>query len=47
MDRDHATHSREGRCYVIGVNPCVHVDRSSGLPDRERVWRTDPEDPEG
>ncbi|MGH3507977.1 MAG: carbon-nitrogen hydrolase family protein [Nocardioidaceae bacterium] len=39
--------AREGRCYVIGVNPCVRVDQiPTDFPDRERVWRTDPEDPE-
>ena len=31
--------AREGRCYVIGVNPCVHVDQiPADFPDRERVW---------
>ena len=31
----------EGRCYVIGVNPCLHVDQiSAGFPDREKVWTT-------
>ena len=31
--------AREGRCYVLGVNPCVHVDRiPADFPDRERVW---------
>ena len=39
--------AREGRCYVIGVNPCLRVDQiPADFPDRERVWRTDPEDPE-
>ena len=39
--------AREGRCYVIGVNPCVRVDQiPADFPDRERVWRTDPDDPE-
>ena len=39
--------AREGRCYVIGVNPCVRVDQiPANFPDRERVWRTDPDDPE-
>ncbi len=29
----------EGRCYVIGVNPCVHVDQlPPDFPQRERVW---------
>ncbi|GAA4720531.1 carbon-nitrogen hydrolase family protein [Phytohabitans rumicis] len=32
----------EGRCYVIGVNPCVHVDQiPTGFPHRDRVWRTE------
>ena len=32
--------AREGRCYVIGVNPCFHVDQiPADFPDRERVWR--------
>jgi nitrilase len=31
--------AREGRCYVVGVNPCVHADQiPAGFPDRERVW---------
>ena len=31
--------AREGRCYVIGVNPCVHVDQiPTDLPDHERLW---------
>lgn len=31
--------AREGRCYVLGVNPCVHVDQiPTDFPDRERVW---------
>jgi nitrilase len=30
----------EGRCYVIGVNPCVHVDQiPADFPHRDRVWR--------
>ena len=37
--------AREGRCYVVGVNPCVHVDQiPSDFPDRERVWQADSED---
>lgn len=32
----------EGRCYVIGVNPCVHIDQiPADFPDRDRVWRTE------
>ena len=39
--------AREGRCYVIGVNPCLRVDQiPADFPDRERVWRTDPDDPD-
>lgn len=39
--------AREGRCYVIGVNPCLRVDQiPADFPDRDRVWQTDPEDPE-
>jgi nitrilase len=31
--------AREGRCYVIGVNPCVHVDQiPAEFPSRDRVW---------
>jgi nitrilase len=31
--------AREGRCYVIGVNPCVHVDQiPADFPHRDRVW---------
>jgi nitrilase len=32
----------EGRCYVVGVNPCVHVDVDqipADFPNRDRVWR--------
>jgi hypothetical protein len=40
--------TREGCCYVVGVNPCVHVDEiPAAFPDRQRVWRTDPEDSSG
>ena len=39
--------AREGRCYVIGVNPCLRVDQiPADFPDREKVWRADPDDPE-
>ena len=39
--------AREGRCYVIGVNPCLRVDQiPADFPDRDRVSRTDPDDPE-
>ena len=31
--------AREGRCYVVGVNPCLHVDQiPEGFPHRDRVW---------
>jgi nitrilase len=30
---------RENRCYVIGVNPCLHVDQiPAGFPDRDKIW---------
>jgi len=33
--------AREGRCYVIGVNPCVQVDQiPADFPHRDRVWPT-------
>ena len=39
--------AREGRCFVIGVNPCVRVDQiPADFPDRDRVWRVDADDPE-
>ncbi len=39
--------AREGRCFVIGANPCVRVDQiPADFPDRERVWPPDPENPE-
>jgi len=29
----------EGRCYVIGVNPCVHADQiPADFPHRDRIW---------
>jgi len=32
----------EGRCYVVGVNPCVHLDQiPADFPHRDRVWSTD------
>jgi nitrilase len=31
--------AREGRCYVVGVNPCVHVDQiPEDFPHRDRIW---------
>ena len=39
--------AREGRCFVIGANPCVRVDQiPADFPDRERVWPPDPDNPE-
>jgi nitrilase len=32
----------EGRCYVIGVNPCVHIDQiPADFPHRDQVWRAE------
>jgi nitrilase len=37
--------AREGRVWVIGVNPCVRVDQiPADFPDRDRVWRVLDED---
>jgi nitrilase len=37
--------AREGRCFVIGANPCLRVDQiPDDFPDRERVWTTTPDD---
>jgi nitrilase len=37
--------AHEGRCYVIGVNPCVHADQiPADFPDRDRLWRGQPDD---
>jgi nitrilase len=34
--------AREGRCYVIGVNPCLRADQiPADFPHRDQVWRTD------
>ena len=31
--------AREGRCYVVGVNPCLHADQiPSDFPNRDSVW---------
>jgi nitrilase len=39
--------AREGRMWVIGVNPCVRVDQiPADFPDRDRVWRIGEEEPE-
>ena len=32
----------ESRCYVIGVNPCLHIDQiPADFPHRDRLWATD------
>ena len=32
----------EGRCYVIGVNPCLHVDQiPDDFPHRDSLWTVD------
>jgi nitrilase len=37
--------AREGRVWVIGVNPCFRADQiPAGFPDRERVWPVDDDD---
>lgn len=37
--------AREGRVWVVGVNPCVRVDQiPADFPDRDRVWRVLDED---
>ena len=39
--------AREGRVYVIGVNPCLHVDQiPADFPGRDRVWSTLKDDPD-
>jgi len=31
--------AREGRCYVIGANPCTHIDQlPADFPRRDEVW---------
>jgi nitrilase len=31
--------AREGRCYVVGVNPCLHADQiPSDFPNRDNLW---------
>ena len=36
----------EGRCYVIGVNPCLHMDQiPADFPHRDRVWAVDDDGP--
>jgi nitrilase len=35
----------EGRCYVIGVNPCLHVDQiPADFPHRDRLWPNEHDD---
>jgi nitrilase len=37
--------AQENRCYVVGVNPCLHVDQiPADLPHRDRVWPTGGDD---
>jgi len=43
--------AQEGGCYVVGINPCMHVDQiPQNFPNRDRVWRPgksdDPDWPE-
>jgi nitrilase len=34
--------AREGRCYVVGVNPCLHADQiPADFPHRDRLWTDD------
>lgn len=34
--------AREGRCYVVGINPCLHADQiPPDFPNRDRVWTAD------
>ena len=36
--------AREGRCYVVGVNPCLHIDQvPTDFPHRDRLWVVDEE----
>ena len=37
--------AREGRVWVVGVNPCVRIDQiPADFPNRDRVWRVMDED---
>ncbi|MFN8519230.1 MAG: carbon-nitrogen hydrolase family protein [Chloroflexota bacterium] len=37
--------AREGRLYVVGVNPCLRVDQiPPDFPGRDRVWHVDADD---
>jgi nitrilase len=34
--------AREGRCYVMGVNPCLRIEQiPADFPKRDEVWRED------
>ena len=34
--------AREGRCYVVGVNPCLHIDQvHADFTHRDRLWIVD------
>ncbi|HWC14245.1 MAG TPA: carbon-nitrogen hydrolase family protein [Actinomycetota bacterium] len=36
--------AREGRCYVVGVNPCLHIDQiPADFPHRDSLWVIDEE----
>jgi nitrilase len=36
----------ENRCYVIGVNPCLHIDQiPAGFPHRDKVWQAEEDNP--
>jgi nitrilase len=36
--------AREGRCYVVSVNPCLHIDQiPADFPHRDAVWPTSEE----
>ena len=37
--------AQENRCYVVGVNPCVHIDQiPADFPNRDAVWSVQPDD---
>ncbi len=39
--------AREGRVWVVGVNPCLRVEQiPADFPDRDRVWRVSDDDDE-
>ena len=40
--------AREGRCYVIGVNPCLRAEQiPADFPGRDRLWPDRPDDDDG